>query len=39
MQHARTQIAKELGDAKPKEVADEGTRRWQAMDPVEKAVS
>ena len=40
MQSARTQIAKELGDqAKPKEVADEGTRRWQAMPQVDKSVS
>lgn len=40
MQSARTQIAKELGDnAKPKEVADEGTRRWTEMAPAEKHVS
>lgn len=39
MQSARGQIAKELGDhAKPKEVADEGTRRWSEMKPEEKAV-
>lgn len=39
MQSARTQIAKELGDnAKPKEVADEGTRRWTEMEPSEKHV-
>lgn len=40
MQSARSQIAKELGEhAKPKEVADEGTRRWGSMSPGEKAVS
>jgi hypothetical protein len=40
MQSARAQIAKELGDsAKPKEVADEGTRRWTEMSPAEKSVS
>lgn len=40
MQSARSQIAKELGEhAKPKEVADEGTRRWGSMSPAEKAVS
>lgn len=40
MQSARSQIAKELGDqAKPKEVADEGTRRWTAMPAADKAVS
>jgi hypothetical protein len=40
MQSARAQIAKELGDqAKPKEVADEGTRRWTAMPIADKAVS
>lgn len=40
MQHARAQIHKELGDqARPKEVADEGTRRWGEMNPAEKAVS
>jgi hypothetical protein len=40
MQSARSQIAKELGEhAKPKEVADEGTRRWGSMSPDEKAVS
>jgi len=39
MQSARAQIAKELGDsAKPKEVADEGTRRWTEMSPAEKSV-
>ncbi|KAL6245877.1 hypothetical protein RBB50_007030 [Rhinocladiella similis] len=39
MQSARAQIAKELGDqAKPKEVADEGTRRWTEMKPAEKSV-
>jgi hypothetical protein len=40
MQSARSQIAKELGEhAKPKEVADEGTRRWGSMSPDEKAVT
>ena len=40
MQSARSTIAKELGDsAKPKEVADEGTRRWTEMTPAEKSVS
>lgn len=40
MQSARATIAKELGDsAKPKEVADEGTRRWTEMSPAEKSVS
>jgi len=39
MQSARSQIAKELGDqAKPKEVADEGTRRWTAMPAADKAI-
>ncbi|EXJ95733.1 hypothetical protein A1O1_00857 [Capronia coronata CBS 617.96] len=39
MQSARATIAKELGDqAKPKEVADEGTRRWTEMTPAEKSV-
>lgn len=39
MQSARATIAKELGDsAKPKEVADEGTRRWTEMSPAEKSV-
>lgn len=40
MQHARAQIHKELGDqARPKEVADEGTRRWGIMGEAEKSVS
>ena len=40
MQHARSQIHKELGEsARPKEVADEGTRRWGEMAPNEKSVS
>jgi hypothetical protein len=40
MQSARGQISRELGEqAKPKEVADEGTRRWTAMPPADKAVS
>jgi len=39
MQSARATIAKELGDsAKPKEVADEGTRRWTEMSPAEKSM-
>ena len=39
MQTARSQIAKELGDnAKPKEVADEGTRRWGGMKEADKMV-
>ena len=39
MQSARSQIASELGDnAKPKEVADEGTRRWAAMAEEDKSV-
>ncbi|RMD40131.1 hypothetical protein DV735_g5002, partial [Chaetothyriales sp. CBS 134920] len=39
MQSARGQIARELGDqAKPKEVADEGTRRWTEMPANEKAI-
>lgn len=39
MQHARAQIHKELGDqARPKEVADEGTRRWGIMSQAEKSV-
>jgi hypothetical protein len=37
MQQNRTKIAEDLGgSAKPKDVADEGTRRWQTMDPKEK---
>lgn len=40
MQSARGQISRELGEqAKPKEVADEGTRRWTEMPPADKAVS
>lgn len=39
MQQNRTKIAEDLGgSAKPKDVADEGTRRWQTMDPKEKEV-
>jgi len=39
MQTARSQIARELGpNAKPKEVADEGTRRWSSMKDEDKAV-
>ena len=40
MQSARSQIARELGpNAKPKEVADEGTRRWSEMKDEDKSVS
>lgn len=40
MQHARAKIHKELGEqARPKEVADEGTRRWGEMQPADKSVS
>lgn len=40
MQSNRAQIAQDLGpNVKPKEVADEGTRRWQNMEPKEKEVS
>lgn len=40
MQHARAKIHKELGEqARPKEVADEGTRRWGAMTAADKSVS
>ena len=39
MQSARPQIAQELGsNAKPKEVADEGTRRWSVMPEPDKNV-
>ncbi|KAF7512604.1 hypothetical protein GJ744_000865 [Endocarpon pusillum] len=39
MQSARPQIAQELGsNAKPKEVADEGTRRWSIMPDADKNV-
>lgn len=39
MQHNRAQIAQELGpNAKPKEVADEGTRRWAEMPEAQKEV-
>jgi hypothetical protein len=39
MQSARPQIAQELGsNAKPKEVADEGTRRWSIMPEADKNV-
>lgn len=39
MQHNRSLIANELGpDAKPKDVADEGTRRWANMSSEEKEV-
>jgi hypothetical protein len=40
MQHNRSLIANELGpDAKPKDVADEGTVRWSNMSSEEKEVS
>jgi len=39
MQHNRAQIAQELGaNAKPKDVADEGTRRWAEMPEAQKDV-
>lgn len=39
MKHNRSKIAADLGkDVRPKEVADEGTRRWQAMDASEREV-
>lgn len=39
MKHERANIAAELGaNARPKEVADEGTRRWGKMPPQEKQV-
>lgn len=39
MQNNRPRIAEDLGtDAKPKNVADEGTRRWQNMDLKEKEI-
>ena len=39
MQTARANIARELGpNAKPKEVADEGTRRWSTMKEEDKMV-
>lgn len=39
MKHNRGPIASDLGaDSRPKEVADEGTRRWQAMEDTEKEV-
>ncbi|KAJ5308775.1 hypothetical protein PENANT_c013G05032 [Penicillium antarcticum] len=39
MQTNRPQIAEDLGDnARPKDVADEGTRRWQNMDEKDRAV-
>ncbi|PYI05027.1 HMG box protein [Aspergillus sclerotiicarbonarius CBS 121057] len=39
MQHNRSRIAEELGsNAKPKEVSDEGTRRWAEMPEVQKEV-
>ncbi|OAX78463.1 hypothetical protein ACJ72_07228 [Emergomyces africanus] len=39
MQHNRASIAEELGEnARPKEVADEGTRRWAEMADEEKQI-
>ncbi|KAJ5085999.1 hypothetical protein N7532_010770 [Penicillium argentinense] len=39
MQHNRKSIAADLGDnARPKEVADEGTRRWQKMSDSEREI-
>lgn len=39
MQHNRSKISGDLGEnARPKEVADEGTRRWQSMPDEEKEV-
>ncbi|OJD17692.1 hypothetical protein AJ78_02217 [Emergomyces pasteurianus Ep9510] len=39
MQHNRASIAEELGEnARPKEVADEGTRRWAEMPDEEKQI-
>jgi hypothetical protein len=39
MKHNRQTIAKELGGKAPKEVADEGTRRWAEMPDSQKEVS
>lgn len=40
LQSNRTQMAKDLGEsAKPKDVTDELTRRWQTMDEKEREVS
>lgn len=40
MQHNRPQIASDLGpEAKPKEVSDEGTKRWAEMGEADKMVS
>ncbi|KAJ5964182.1 uncharacterized protein N7479_004058 [Penicillium vulpinum] len=39
MQHNRSKIAEDLGnDARPKDVADEGTRRWQSMEDTQKEI-
>lgn len=39
MQHNRPRISADLGEnARPKEVADEGTRRWQTMPDEEKEI-
>ncbi|PLB46683.1 hypothetical protein P170DRAFT_438395 [Aspergillus steynii IBT 23096] len=39
MQHNRAKIAEELGgSAKPKDVSDEGTRRWAVMDEPHKEI-
>lgn len=40
MQHQRPIIAKEMGpNAKPKDVSDEGTTRWQNLPEAQKEVS
>lgn len=40
MQHNRQKIAAEMGgSARPKDVADEGTRRWATMPAEEREVS
>lgn len=40
MQHNRSTISKELGsNVRPKDVSDEGTKRWQEMPEGEKSVS
>lgn len=39
MQHKRPEIAKQLGgNTRPKDVSEEGTRRWQSMNEKEKEV-
>lgn len=40
MQHNRAAIAADLpADSKPKEIGEEGTRRWQNMDATEREVN